>query len=92
MTRRSSSDFTDRLAAIAIARLAPCWQASCLREEITTRAPCSAIRRAIARPMPREEPVTMATFPVRSNRDVVHPLEKTDASPWKKEAGRLPWI
>jgi hypothetical protein len=40
-----------------------------LRLEITTVAPCSAIRVAIARPMPLVDPVTMATFPVRSNSD-----------------------
>src|SRR5262249_26161613 len=39
-----------------------------LREEITTLAPCSAIRSAIARPMPRVEPVMTATFPVMSNK------------------------
>src|SRR4051794_24498281 len=43
-------------------------QTSCLREEITTLAPCSAIRSAMARPMPRVEPVMTATFPVISNK------------------------
>jgi len=42
----------------------------CLRDAMTTRAPCSAIRNAIARPIPLEEPVTMATLSVRSNRDI----------------------
>jgi hypothetical protein len=42
-------------------------QASALRLEITTFAPASAIAVAIARPMPRLEPVINATFPVRSN-------------------------
>ncbi len=37
-----------------------------LREEITTLAPCSAMRSAIALPMPLVEPVMMATLPVRS--------------------------
>ncbi len=37
-------------------------------EEITTRAPCSARRSAMARPMPRDEPVTTAALPDRSNR------------------------
>src|SRR6185312_9951326 len=37
-----------------------------LRPEITTFAPASAKISAIARPMPRDEPVTTATFPVRS--------------------------
>src|SRR6266581_3256015 len=65
------------LAAIAIAvplpnlsliSLATWSHTSCLREEITTLAPCSAIRSAIARPMPRVEPVMTATFPDISNR------------------------
>ena len=50
--------------------------ASGLRLEITTVAPCSAIRVAMARPIPLVEPVTMATLPVRSNSDdiLVFPL------------------
>jgi len=32
-----------------------------LRDEMTTRAPASANASAIARPMPRDEPVTIAT-------------------------------
>src|SRR5882724_13582064 len=65
------------LAAIAIAvplpnlsliSLATWSHTSCLREEITTLAPCSAIRSAMARPMPREEPVMTATFPDISNK------------------------
>src|SRR5687767_8926264 len=43
-------------------------QASALRLETTTLAPCSARRSAIALPMPLVEPVTSATFPVRSKR------------------------
>src|ERR1700722_6384308 len=39
-----------------------------LRDEIATLAPCSAIRSAIALPIPLVEPVMMATLPVRSNR------------------------
>jgi hypothetical protein len=45
-------------------------QASSLRLEITTFAPCSAMRSAIARPMPRLAPVMTATFPLRSNSDI----------------------
>src|SRR5579871_4502368 len=41
-------------------------QAAALREEITTRAPCSAKRSAMARPMPREDPVMTAVRPLRS--------------------------
>src|SRR5579875_1596892 len=51
-------------AAIASATSA---QAGALRLDTTTFAPCSANRSAMARPMPREAPVTTAIFPVRSN-------------------------
>jgi hypothetical protein len=47
-------------------------QASILREAMTTLAPCWASRRAIASPMPREAPVTIATLPARSNSDCVN--------------------
>src|SRR6185369_600235 len=43
------------------------WQASTLRLEITTLAPSFAKSSAEERPMPRLEPVTTATVPVRSN-------------------------
>src|SRR3954451_15066339 len=43
------------------------WQASALREETTTLAPSFASNSAEERPMPRLEPVTIATLPVRSN-------------------------
>ncbi len=43
------------------------WQASALREETTTLAPSLASSSAEERPMPRLEPVTTATLPVRSN-------------------------
>jgi hypothetical protein len=43
-------------------------QGPALREEITTLAPCSAMRSAMALPMPRELPVMIATLPVRSKR------------------------
>src|ERR1700722_3923692 len=52
-----------RLMAAAVSA-----QASFLRDDMTTVAPCSASRSAMARPMPREEPVTIAKRPVRSNR------------------------
>src|SRR5882757_3579858 len=47
--------------------LATSWQASALREEITTLAPSLASSSAEARSMPRLEPVMTATFPARSN-------------------------
>src|SRR6185437_2128049 len=43
--------------------------ASGLRLEITTVAPCSAMRVAMASPIPLVEPVMIATLPVRSNND-----------------------
>src|SRR5579864_5974798 len=46
-------------------------QLSCLRLETTTRAPWAAICTAMALPMPRLEPVMRATFPDRSNKDMV---------------------
>src|SRR5712691_1946909 len=57
----------------------PCWrmsrattsQASALRLDITTLAPSRAIASALARPMPRLEPVTIATLPSRPNGDAV---------------------
>src|SRR6516162_7967683 len=42
-------------------------QASAFRDEITTLAPSLARSSAEERPMPRLEPVTIATLPVRSN-------------------------
>src|SRR5438094_7252224 len=47
--------------------LAAASQASALRLEITTLAPSFAKSSAEERPMPRLEPVMMATLPVRSN-------------------------
>ena len=41
-------------------------QASALRLETTTLAPCAAIVSAMERPMPRLDPVMTATWPVRS--------------------------
>src|SRR6202142_2078865 len=59
------------LPALSLIAFATASQACCLRDEITTLAPCSAILSAMARPIPREEPVTTATFPVMSNK-VMH--------------------
>src|ERR1700761_5406955 len=42
-------------------------QALALPDEIVTLGPCSALRSAIALPMPLVEPVMIATLPVRSN-------------------------
>src|ERR1700688_5019043 len=46
-------------------------QASPFRLEMTTLAPASAIRSAIARPIPRDDPVIKATRPVMSNNTLV---------------------
>jgi len=56
------------LPALSLMALATSSHTCCLRDEITTLAPCSAIRSAMARPMPREEPVMTATFPDMSNK------------------------
>jgi len=78
-TRFIRSCFVEMLAGIEIARPAPCAaliaaatlaHGSGLRDEITTRAPCSAIRSAMALPMPRDEPVMTATLPSRENSDI----------------------
>ena len=72
---------TTALPPLARMPAATASQASGLRLEITTVAPCSAMRLAIARPIPLVEPVTMATFPVRSNSDDIA---------WRPFAGGLP--
>src|SRR5436305_12685817 len=59
-----------RAALIALATRS---HASALRLDTTTLAPCSARRRTIASPMPLVEPVTSATFPVRSNSSIPAP-------------------
>src|SRR5262245_66362966 len=59
-------------------------QASALRLDTTTRAPCSASRSAIALPMPFVEPVTSATFPVRSKRVIAILYQR-----WRQDGSRL---
>src|SRR3954454_2270897 len=80
-TRFSSCALSEMRAATAIAspplaRIAAATSShgSWLRDEITTLAPESAKASAIALPMPREDPVTIATFPVRSNRFIIYLL------------------
>ena len=66
---------TDRLAALRrpmMQRAAS--QASALRLQIATRAPARASCSAIDLPIPRVAPVTSATFPDRSKREVMVPL------------------
>src|SRR4051812_32691980 len=77
-TRFSSCALSEMRAVIAIASpplariaAATASHGSWLRDEITTLAPESAKASAIARPMPRDDPVTIATFPVRSNKFIV---------------------
>ena len=65
-------------------------QASALRDEMTTLAPCSASRSAMARPMPREEPVTIATRPVKSKRLVKAP-SPAGRAPQLNSGVSLPW-
>src|ERR1700735_5840453 len=52
---------------LALMAAATASQASALRLDTTTLAPCSARRWGIASPMPRGEPGTTATFSVRLN-------------------------
>src|SRR3990167_5199882 len=52
---------------LALMAAATSSQGPALREEIVTLAPCSAMRSAMALPIPREDPVITATLPVRSN-------------------------
>src|SRR5271168_4075575 len=73
-TRFSSWALSEMRAVTAIASpplatiaAAASSQGAALRAEITTRPPASANASAIARPMPRLEPVTIVTFPDRSN-------------------------
>src|SRR5665213_2113032 len=77
-TSPCSAALSEMLAACAIAlpprALIPAAissQAPAFRLEITTFAPASAIRSAIARPIPRVEPVMRATRPVMSNNTFV---------------------
>ena len=62
--------------------------ASASRLEITTAAPCCARRVAIARPMPRVEPVTIATLPRRSNSSSVVGHTEGSGSPRRSARGR----
>src|SRR5437899_37156 len=76
-TNAARSSLDEMLAGRASARPAP-WavlmasaaasQAGALREEITTLAPWVASASAIARPIPREDPVTIATLPRKLKR------------------------
>jgi hypothetical protein len=58
-----------RLASPPFSRIAAATasQGPRFRADITTRPPASANASAIARPMPRLDPVTIATFPDKSN-------------------------
>ena len=66
---------TTVLPPLSLIAAATASHASRLRLEITTVAPYSAMRVAIARPMPLVEPVTIATFPVKieQRRHLVSP-------------------
>ena len=66
-THHGQSGLTAAVKASTIS-LATRSQASCLRLETVTLAPCAASACAMARPMPRVAPVTMAVLPLRSNR------------------------
>src|SRR5882757_9362046 len=87
-TRRSRSALAPTLAGTEIARpplralmCSHTWsQASCLRDETTTFAPCEARASAIDLPIPREDPVTMALFPRRSKLDDMALSHRRDAT------------
>src|SRR3954447_19048031 len=71
------------LAGIAIASppaarmlCATCSHAGALRLEITTFAPALARCSAMERPMPRVEPVTIATLPPSANASMVYSEKK----------------
>ena len=79
LTSFSNSSLWEMLQGMATAVPSP-WaalisaatlsQASALRLETTTLAPCSAMRLTMASPIPLVEPVTRATLPVRSKSDM----------------------
>src|SRR5260370_19942905 len=62
---------TARSGNLVLMRAASSSRSACLRLDRTTVAPCSASASAIALPMPRLAPVTRATRPSRSNRELV---------------------
>src|SRR6185436_11102280 len=76
-TRALSSSLRETLQGLAITSK-PCFsnsartasQASALRLETTTLQPARASSSAMDLPIPRVEPVTMATLPLRSNNDL----------------------
>src|SRR5258708_32805039 len=78
LTRRSRSSGRPAWAAMASARSWYCEliraastsRSACLRLERTTWAPCSTNAVAMALPIPRLAPVTSATRPDRSKREV----------------------
>src|SRR5260370_27989407 len=59
-----------RSGNFVLIRSASSSRSACLRLDRTTRAPCSASALAMALPMPRLAPVTRATRPSRSNREL----------------------
>src|ERR1700751_5465426 len=99
-TRSSSCALSEIRAVTAIAspplaRIAAAIysQGPALRAEITTRPPASAKASAIARPMPRLEPVMMATLPDKSKSfmTLLHPTAESNDAPWlgiSEECGR----
>jgi hypothetical protein len=70
--RRDVGRNRDRAARPSVAQIAVATaaRASGLRDEITTFAPASAMRSAIALPMPRAEPVITAVLPASENKDM----------------------
>src|SRR5438067_4610993 len=77
----SSLELSAAIHSALMPRPARCaWafsRSGALREEITTRAPCSPSASAICSPRPRDPPVTRAFLPVRSNAFLMLPIVKS---------------
>src|SRR5215469_5328813 len=75
------------IASPPAARIAPATssQGARLRAEIVTLAPASARHSAIARPMPRLAPVTIATLPARSKSRIAAPSQQEIGHPGEQD-------
>src|SRR5438552_444791 len=90
----SSLELSAAIQSALMPRPARCaWafsRSGALRDEITTRAPCSPSASAICSPRPREPPVTRAFLPVRSNAFLMLPIVKS-SSLWAKFCCAVTW-
>src|SRR5438034_5697259 len=89
----SSLELSAAIHSALMPRPARCaWafsRSGALREEITTRAPCSPSASAICSPRPREPPVIRAFLPVRSNAFLMLPMVKSSRL-WAKFYSAFP--